>query len=111
MRAELCPRCGVRQMMSAPPQPQYAPHQVVVVGGEKSVGTAVLLALLFGPLGMIYSTGVGALVMFLANILVIVGTAGVGLIITVPVCAIWAANAVNTHNARIRQQAAMMIRY
>jgi hypothetical protein len=81
--------------------PQPTPMRVMVVGQTKSAGLAVMLALLFGPLGMIYATGAGAAVMFLVNLLVIGATAGVGLVITLPVGAIWAASAVSQHNAKL----------
>jgi hypothetical protein len=74
---------------------------VIQVIDRKSVGAAVLLALFFGPLGMIYSTVVGALVMFVISLLVAVATLGLGLIITVPICAVWAGIAANSHNNRL----------
>lgn len=110
-RAELCPRCGVRQL-AAPPPPmpvQLAP-QVMIVANEKSAGVAALLALLFGPLGMLYSTVLGAVVMFFINVFVLVGTAGLGLLITMPMSAIWAANAASQHNQRLRQAAMLSAR-
>jgi hypothetical protein len=104
VRAELCPRCGVRQAMAAPmPPQQYAAPQMVIVSNEKSAGVAAMLAFFFGPLGMLYSTALGALVMFIVNILVVVGTAGIGLVVTIPISMIWAASAANAHNLRIRQ--------
>ena len=58
---------------------------VIQVGSQKSVAGAVLLALFFGPLGMIYATVVGALVMFVISILVAIATLGLGLLITTPI--------------------------
>lgn len=74
---------------------------VIQVGSQKSVAGAVLLALFFGPLGMIYSTVVGALIMFAISLFVAVATLGLGLIITVPICAIWAGIAANNHNKQL----------
>lgn len=74
---------------------------VIQVGSHKSVAGAVLLALFFGPLGMIYSTVVGALVMLAINIVVAIATLGLGLIITAPICAIWAGIAASNHNKRL----------
>ena len=74
---------------------------VINVGNRKSVVGAVLLALLFGPLGMLYSTVVGALVMLFVNLLVAIPTLGLGLILTVPIGAVWAGIAASNHNSSL----------
>ena len=81
--------------------PAPPPQRVIVMGQRKSVGLAVVAALFFGPLGMIYATGIGALIMFFINVLVMVGTAGAGLLITLPIGAIWAGSAASQHNAKL----------
>jgi len=63
------------------------PHQSVA---QKSVFVAFLLTFLFGPLGMLYTTVPGALVMLVLSVLVAIFTLGVGLLITWPICIIWA---------------------
>jgi hypothetical protein len=83
---------------------------VIQVGSQKSVAGAVLLALFFGPLGMIYATVPGALIMLFINIFVAIVTLGLGLLLTLPICAIWAGVAASSHNQRLgvsSQQAAM----
>lgn len=83
---------------------------VIQVGSQKSVAGAVLLALFFGPLGMIYATVPGALIMFVINIFVAIVTLGLGLLLTLPICAIWAGIAASSHNKRLgvsSHQAAM----
>ncbi|HEY0254079.1 MAG TPA: hypothetical protein VGC41_21270 [Kofleriaceae bacterium] len=67
-----------------------------------------MLALLFGPLGMIYSTGLGALVMFVVNLLLVVAGAGLGLIVTIPICAVWAGIAASNHNDSLQIDLASM---
>jgi hypothetical protein len=74
---------------------------VIQVGSQKSVAGAVLLALFFGPLGMIYATVTGALIMFLISFVVAIATLGLGLLITTPICAIWAGVAASNHNKRL----------
>jgi hypothetical protein len=74
---------------------------VIQVGSQKSVAGAVLLALFFGPLGMIYATVTGALIMFLISFVVAIATLGIGLLITTPICAIWAGVAASNHNKRL----------
>lgn len=77
--------------------PSQQPQRIVVVP-TKSVGLAILLAVIFGPLGLLYSTVVGAIVMFIVNIVVALVTVGFGLILTWPICGVWAAVAVKSYN-------------
>lgn len=83
---------------------------VIQVGSQKSVAGAVLLGLFFGPLGMLYATVVGALIMFAISFIVAFVTLGLGLLITTPICAIWAGIAASNHNKQLGfagQQAVM----
>lgn len=89
-------------------QPHYQqPQQGVVVqnvihntvvhrGPKKSAALAFLLAFLFGPLGMLYSTVPGALVLFLVNVILVIPTLGLILLITWPIGCIWAAVAASS---------------
>jgi hypothetical protein len=70
----------------------------VILRPPKSVGAAVLLAFFFGPLGMLYSTVPGALVMFFVSLVLAFPTAGISLFITHPICIIWAAIAAQQYN-------------
>jgi hypothetical protein len=85
---------------AAPSGPPTVVQQttVIQVGSRKSVGGAVALAFFFGPLGMLYATVPGACVMFVVNLLVFFGTAGLGLLLTVPIGMIWAGSAASSHN-------------
>lgn len=74
---------------------------VVVTRTTKNVGTAVALALFFGPLGMFYSTIVGAIIMMVISLVVGILTFGLGLLITVPLGAVWAGIAAHLHNKKI----------
>jgi hypothetical protein len=71
---------------------------VIQVGTHKSVGLAVLLAFLFGPLGMLYATVPGAIAMFVLGLLIVIPTAGIGLLFTWLVGIIWAGAAASSHN-------------
>jgi hypothetical protein len=88
----------------APQQPSVVINNVmnagpaVVVGPQKSVATAVLLTIFFGPLGMFYATVPGAFVMLFISVIAAAFTLGLSLLITWPICIIWAVSAVNTHN-------------
>ena len=72
--------------------------QVIVVTSPKSVGVALLLTFFFGPLGMLYSTVAGALVMFFVSVLVAFISLGIGLLVTWPICMVWAAMAASSSN-------------
>lgn len=94
------PRVGA----AGPPPAPVAVQQttVIQVGTHKSVVGAVLLALLFGPLGMLYATVSGAIVMFFISIIVAIPTLGLGLILTTPIGALWAGLAADSQNKRLQ---------
>jgi len=73
----------------------------VILRTQKSVGTAILLAIFFGPLGMFYSTIGGAIIMMIVTPLIGIPTVGLGLLITQPICVIWAVIAVNSYNQKM----------
>ena len=70
----------------------------VLVAPPKSVGVAILLTVFFGPLGMLYSTVPGALVMMFVSFVLAIMTAGISFFITWPVCIIWGAMAADSYN-------------
>lgn len=108
-----CERCGgqlvfgtdgalVRALPRAQEQAvQPRPVRPVVIVNQKSVGLAAMLAFLFGPLGMFYSTTGGALIMMLVSFFAMVMTFGLGLFVTWPICVLWAAHAAGEHNKRL----------
>lgn len=77
------------------------PTSVVVVQETRSVGVSLLLTFLFGPLGMLYSTIPGALVMIVVSVVLAIFTLGFSLMITWPVSMIWGALAASAHNQRV----------
>ncbi|WP_304246458.1 hypothetical protein [Phocaeicola plebeius] len=74
---------------------------VVVTKSPKSVGISIALTLFFGPLGMFYSTILGAIIMIIVDIVVGIFTLGFGLIITWPIQVIWAAIATSMYNKKL----------
>ena len=96
-----CPACGgvfnlLTPLAQPPPAPGYPPPQTVIVMQPKSVGLAFLLALLFGPLGLLYSTVTGFLVTFVAALALGVVTGGLGACLLWPVCLLWAIGAASS---------------
>ena len=72
----------------------------------KKVGLAILLASLFGPLGLLYSTASGALYALLAWCFLVLATCddwiGSDIVVSIaliwPICVAWAAFAARTYN-------------
>jgi hypothetical protein len=56
-----------------------------------NVAVALIAAFLLGPFGMFYSTRVGAIVMIVVTVLVALPTLGFGIVLTLPICMVWAA--------------------
>ena len=81
--------------------------QRVVVTSTKSMGLAILLTVLFGPVGMFYSTIPGALVMMGVSLVIgLIGllTLGLGLLLLIPmwpISIIWTAVATNNYNKKL----------
>jgi len=74
---------------------------MIVPQAPKSMGVATLLAFFFGPLGLLYATVKGGLIMMAVGLLIGVITVGLGLILIWPVCVVWAAMATKNHNGRL----------
>lgn len=66
----------------------------------KSVGVAILLTFFFGPLGMLYSTVSGALIMIVVSVVLGFFTLGFSLFLTWPISIAWGAMAASSHNQR-----------
>jgi hypothetical protein len=73
----------------------------VVAVAPKSMALTIILSVLFGPLGMLYATVPGAIIMFFINLIAAIFTAGFGLLVTWPITVIWAAVATNRYNQQL----------
>ena len=67
----------------------------------KSQGLGFLLTFLFGPLGLLYSTVIGAVIMILAAIAIGLFTFGFGAIFLWPICWIVSFVVIKNHNERV----------
>jgi uncharacterized integral membrane protein len=90
------------------PNPPYQ-QTIVIVSKPKSVGVAFALAFLFGPLGLLYASIVGGIVMFILGIIISIVTLGFGLIFVWIACIIWAIVASNNANNKISSTAGVNI--
>jgi hypothetical protein len=95
--ARFCGNCGSAIPVAVPVAP-VVPVAYVVPRPRKSVGIAILLTFFFGPLGMLYSTVPGALVMLAVSVVLGLMTAGFSIFLTWPVCIVWAAIAAHNYN-------------
>ncbi|SHK62455.1 hypothetical protein SAMN05216582_1108 [Selenomonas ruminantium] len=84
------------------------PIQVVVAKSEKSIGLAVVLTAIFGPLGLFYSSIIGGFVMLAVSFVVGLITLGFGLIVTWPTCIFWAYMATKRYNAKLAADSVAM---
>jgi hypothetical protein len=82
------------------PNPQYQ-QTIIIVGKQKSVGVAFILAFFFGPLGLLYASVTGGIVMIILGVIISIVTLGFGLIVVWIVCIIWAIVAANSANSKI----------
>lgn len=75
--------------------------QVVIVQIPKSPMLAAVLGFFFGPLGLLYASLRSAILMFFVNAVVAVFTAGIGLVLTWPLCAIVGWSAASAANKKM----------
>jgi hypothetical protein len=104
---QVAPRFAPQPMMMVPVYRPMVP--VAYLPQEKSVGGAIALSFFFGPLGMLYSTVTGAMVMFFAGFLFTLATLGLGIFLVWPGCVLWSALAASQHNERVRAQSNFLL--
>ena len=96
-----CGKCKAKPENIVETTTNNQPVNVTVIqSSDKSVAVALLLSVFLGPLGMLYSTIVGAIIMFVITIVVGFLTFGFGLLLTHPICVIWSVIAVNMKNKK-----------
>lgn len=81
-------------------QQSSASQTIIVASKQKSAAVAIILTLFFGPLGLLYSSVIGGIVMIFLGALVGLFTLGVGLLLVWPACIAWAVIAVNMTNKK-----------
>jgi hypothetical protein len=85
---------------------QYHPNQpqvIIVNNQQKSQALGFILALFFGPLGLLYSSITAGIIMFIIDIPVFFLSFGFGLLLTNFICAILALYYINKYNAKQNQ--------
>ncbi len=74
---------------------------VVITRSPKSQGIGIVLTLMFGSLGLFYSSIIGAIIMIAVEIATAIFTLGIGLIVTHIICVIWSMIAVSSYNKKL----------
>ena len=77
----------------------------VVVAPRKSILISLILTFLFGPLGMLYSTIIGSIIMIIISIVAAVFTAGGSIIVTWVISMVWGLIAVERYNRKMFEKA------
>lgn len=82
-------------------------RQVLMVGARKDVVLSVVLCFFFGPLGLLYSSPVGAIVACCATLVMCWMTLGIGTIVILPfawiLSMLFAWYAASAHNDRLER--------
>jgi hypothetical protein len=65
------------------------------------MGVSIILTILFGPLGMFYSTVSGAIIMIVVSFVAGILTFGLGLLLTWPASILWGAVATSSYNKKL----------
>ena len=76
----------------------------VLLSRKKSTGLALLLCLVFGPLGMFYTTARGAIILICAAIALAIPTSGFASLAAIPISWIWGPVAASKHNQKIERE-------
>lgn len=79
-------------------------RKITISVPQKSVPLAIILTIIFGPLGLLYSSILGAIVMLVVTLIISIFIFGSGFLFTWPVCVIWAYFSVKKHNSQIIQE-------
>jgi hypothetical protein len=84
--------------------PQQHVQTIMVVSKQKSAGIAFLLTFFFGPLGLLYASVAGGIIMIILSLVIGIFTLGIGLIIGWVISIVWAMVAVNMYNKKMTKQ-------
>ncbi len=79
--------------------------KTVIIVQKKSMAVALLLTFFLGPLGLLYVSVIGAIVLIILSVILGMFTFGVGALLGWVAAMIWAAVAVSSHNQRLLNQA------
>ena len=79
-------------------------QRISISVSPKSLPLAFVLTIVFGPLGLLYCTIPGAVLMFLVTFIVGLLTLGFGFLYTWPICIFWAYVSVKKYNSKIIEE-------
>ena len=93
-------------MEQQPQQPHTTTNQtnIIVVNKSKSTGTAFILAFLFGPLGLLYASVPGGIIMMILGLISFFIAPLIGFIIIWILCIIWAVAATGSSTQKVHSK-------
>jgi hypothetical protein len=80
-------------------------NKVVVTIAAKNRGISLILTLLFGSFGLLYTTISGFFIMLVVELFVAIFTLGFGLFVTHIICAVWGVIEVDKYNKDLLNKA------
>jgi hypothetical protein len=92
-------------MPTSPPNyTQNYQQNITIIGRQKSVGTAVLLAFFFGPLGLLYTSVAAGLIMMVISFISFFVLPIIGPTIVWLICIIWAGVETDNQNSKFKDE-------
>jgi len=95
-------------MSNAPqsPRPDLPRTNTIILRAPKSQGIGLLLTFLLGPIGLLYATTLGGLILAPLAFVIGIFTFGLGALITWPVAIMWSILAISLHNRKLNRETA-----
>ena len=92
------PPQGYSMQQGYPQQQGYQQPQMIITQSPKSMGLALILTFLFGPLGLLYASVKAGVILICIAIVVGFLTLGLGAIVIWPISMVWAYMEVDKYN-------------
>lgn len=88
------------------PRTETARINTIILRAPKSQGIGLLLTFLLGPIGLLYATTLGGLILAPLAFVIGIFTFGLGALITWPVAILWSILAISLHNRKLNRETA-----
>lgn len=85
-------------------RPDTAQINTIILRAPKSHGIGLLLTFLLGPIGLLYATTLGGLILAPLAFIIGIFTFGLGALLTWPVAIVWSILAISLHNRKLNRE-------
>lgn len=75
----------------------------IIIRAPKSQGLGLLLTFLLGPIGLLYATTLGGLILAPLDFVIGIFTFGIGALVTWPLAILWSIIAISLHNHKLNE--------